>query len=62
MPRLFTLIEAAQQLRLSPRTVRRLAREGRIRAARLVKGRLLFAEDELARAVREAQAPAPTAE
>jgi len=47
-PRLLTLLEVADLLRISPHTVRAMCRKGRIRPVRLCR-RLLFSADEIAR-------------
>lgn len=51
-PILYSIIEAAQILRISPRTVRRELSEGALKGARLGKRRLLIPESELNRYVR----------
>jgi excisionase family DNA binding protein len=60
MPRVFNLAEAAELLGVSPCTLRRLTKEGRVRAVRLLRGKLLYSEAALEEAVRQAeQEPAP---
>ncbi len=48
LPRLLTLLEVADLLRISPHTVRAMCRQGRLRPVRLCR-RLLFSADEIAR-------------
>jgi excisionase family DNA binding protein len=46
--RLLTLLEVADLLRLSPHTIRKMVRQGRLRPVRLCR-RLLFRQDEVER-------------
>jgi excisionase family DNA binding protein len=46
--KLFTLLELADMLRLSPHTIRALVRQNRLRPVRICR-RLLFSPDEVAR-------------
>jgi len=48
VPRLLTLVELAERLRVSPHTIRSWVRKGRLRPVRLCR-RLLFHPDEIAR-------------
>jgi len=52
--RLLTLIEVAALLRVSPHTVRKWTRLGRIRPIRLCR-RILFSPEEVARLLAEAK-------
>ena len=54
MGRLLTTGEAAERLHLSEWTIRDLVKAGSLRPVRLVRGKLLFTEEELERAVQEA--------
>jgi excisionase family DNA binding protein len=45
--RLFTVAEAAKQLRTSPTTMYRLVRDREINFRRVGKGRLLFTQEDL---------------
>jgi excisionase family DNA binding protein len=58
---LLTLREAAERLRVSEWTLRRLVKDGTVRPCRLTPGKLLFTSAELDRAVREASGGAPDA-
>lgn len=53
-PRLLTLLEVADLLRLSPHTIRKMVRKGRLQPVRLCR-RLLFSADEIARLLAQAQ-------
>lgn len=53
-PVLYSIIEAAQILRISPRTVRRELSDGALKGARLGKRRLLIPESEIHRYIRAA--------
>lgn len=55
MARLLDLLEVARRLSVSPWTARRLIRDGRLRAANVVRGKTLVAEAELERFIAEAQ-------
>jgi excisionase family DNA binding protein len=46
--RLLTLMEVADLLRLSPHTIRKMVRTGRLKPTRITR-RLLFSPDEVAR-------------
>jgi excisionase family DNA binding protein len=59
MTHLLTVPEAASRLRLSPWTIRSLAKRGVLRPVRLVSGKLLFSEESLEAAVRQAEQPQP---
>lgn len=48
IPRLLTLLELAEKLRVSPHTVRAWVKKGRLRPVRLCR-RLLFHPDEISR-------------
>jgi len=48
VPRLITLLEVAEMLRLSPHTIRAMVRKNRLRPVRICR-RLLFSPDEVAR-------------
>lgn len=50
VPQLLTLLEAAQQLRLSPHTVRSFVRKGKLKPLRICR-KLLFHPDDLARLI-----------
>ena len=52
--RLLTLLEVADFTRLSPHTIRKFVREGRLRPVRICN-RLLFSQDEIARFLAEAK-------
>jgi excisionase family DNA binding protein len=54
VPRLLTLTEVAGLLRVSPHTVRKWTRTGRLRPTRLCR-RLLFSPEEVARLLSEAK-------
>ena len=54
LPRLLALYEVAECLHVSPHTVRKWVREGKLRPTRLCR-RLLFHPDELARFVESAR-------
>jgi len=47
-PRLLTLLEVSDLLRISPHTVRAMCRKGRLMPVRICR-RLLFSADEIAR-------------
>ncbi len=53
LPRLLALIEVAECCRVSPHTVRKWVREGKLRPVRLCR-RLLFHPDDVVRFVSEA--------
>ena len=53
-PVLYSILEAAQILRISPRTVRRELSDGALKGARLGKRRLVIPEFELNRYIRAA--------
>jgi excisionase family DNA binding protein len=53
IPKLLALLEVAECCRVSPHTVRKWVREGKLRPVRLCR-RLLFHPDELARLLAEA--------
>jgi excisionase family DNA binding protein len=53
LPRLMALVEVAECCRVSPHTVRKWVREGKLRPVRLCR-RLLFRPDDVARLVSEA--------
>jgi len=55
VPRLLTLIELADALRLSPHTVRKMTREGKLHPIRLCR-RLLFNPTEIRRLLGEEEA------
>ncbi|MDR3411079.1 MAG: helix-turn-helix domain-containing protein [Formivibrio sp.] len=48
VPRLVTLLEVADLLRVSPHTIRAMVRQNRLRPVRICR-RLLFSQDEIAR-------------
>jgi len=48
IPKLLTLVAVAEALAVSPHTVRKWVRKGRLRPVRLCR-RLLFSADEIAR-------------
>jgi excisionase family DNA binding protein len=50
--RLLTLLEVADQLRLSPHTIRAMVRKGRLKPTRITR-RLLFTPNEIARLLSE---------
>ena len=52
-PRLLTLLEVADMLRLSPHTIRAMVRKGKLRPVRICR-RLLFHPDEVSRLLAEA--------
>jgi excisionase family DNA binding protein len=52
VPKLLTVPETAERLRISPRTVYRLTRAGKLTPIRITH-KLLFDEQDLARAARE---------
>jgi excisionase family DNA binding protein len=54
IPRLLTLLEVAEKLRVSPHSVRAWIRKGRLRPVRICR-RLLFHPDELSRFLAEAR-------
>jgi excisionase family DNA binding protein len=54
IPRLLTLSEVAEALRLSPHTVRSLVRRGKLRPTRICR-RLLFTREEISRLLAEAK-------
>jgi excisionase family DNA binding protein len=53
LPRLLTLAEVAERLRVSSHTVRSWVRKGRLKPVRICR-RLLFSPDEVARFVADA--------
>ncbi len=53
-PRLLTLIEVADMLRLSPHTIRAMVRKDRLRPVRICR-RLLFSPDEVTRLLQRSQ-------
>jgi excisionase family DNA binding protein len=53
LPRLLPLVEVAECCRVSPHTVRKWVREGKLRPVRLCR-RLLFHPDDVARLLSEA--------
>jgi excisionase family DNA binding protein len=53
-PRLLTLIEVADLCRVSPHTVRKWTRDGRLRPIRLCR-RLLYSPEEVSRLLAEAK-------
>ena len=55
VPRLLTLLEVAELLRVSPHTVRAWIRQGRLQPLRLCR-RLLFSPTEILRLLGEAEA------
>jgi excisionase family DNA binding protein len=56
VPRLLTLEDVATRLRISPHTVRKMVREGRLPVVRICR-RLLFNPTEILRLLGEAEAP-----
>jgi len=54
LPRLLTLLELADQLRISPHTVRSLVRRNKLKPCRICR-RLLFSPDEVVRLLTEAK-------
>jgi excisionase family DNA binding protein len=56
VPRLLTLLEVADMLRLSPHTIRAMVHQGRIRPIRICR-RLLFSQAEIARLLAEDHEP-----
>jgi excisionase family DNA binding protein len=48
VPKLLTLVEVADRLRLSPHTIRSMVRQDRLQPVRICR-RLLFAPEEVAR-------------
>lgn len=54
VPQLLSLPDVARLLAVSPHTVRSFVRKGRLRPTRICR-RLLFAPDEVARFISEAQ-------
>jgi len=54
VPRLLTLLEVADLLRISPHTVRAMCRQGRLRPVRICR-RLLFTPDEVTRCLAAAE-------
>jgi excisionase family DNA binding protein len=52
VPRLITLVDLAERLRVSPHTIRSWVQKGRLRPIRLCR-RLLFHPDEIARFLTE---------
>lgn len=54
LPRLFSLLEVAEQLRVSPHTVRKWVKKGKLRPVRVCR-RLLFDPNEVARFLAEAK-------
>jgi Helix-turn-helix domain len=55
VPKLLTLLELAETLRLSPHTVRKMTREGKLHPIRLCR-RLLYSPSEVLRLIGEAEA------
>lgn len=54
IPQLLSLVELAEALRVSPHTIRKRVREGKLRPLRICR-RLLFHPDEVARFLAEAK-------
>lgn len=54
IPKLLTLLAVAETLSVSPHTVRKMVRDGRLRPTRICR-RLLFAPDEVSRFVAAAR-------
>lgn len=54
IPRLLTLSEVAESLRLSPHTIRAMVRQGRLQPVRICR-RLLFSPEEVSRLLAEAK-------
>jgi len=54
VPRLLTLLEVAERLRLSPHTIRAMVRKDRLRPVRIAR-RLLFAPEEVSRLIAESK-------
>jgi excisionase family DNA binding protein len=55
LPKLITLLELAERLRISPHTVRKMTRDGRLHPVRLCR-RLLYSPSEVLRLLGEAEA------